>query len=132
MANPRNLVVGHGRLGRDATFRQNSDGSTIVFLSLMVNRNYQTNGKFEADTMNFQKFIPASNKGQLEYYKKWARKGFEADIVGSVQSSVFEKDGEKVYSSVLAVDVADLSTNNGASQKKLAETSADADDDQPF
>lgn len=128
MSNPNNLTSTRGRLGHDVTIKKNADGSATVFLSVIVGRNFKTKGEYQSDSVNYQKYIPAGNAGQLDYYTKWGRKGFEVAVQGSIQSSKYEKDGETIYAQNLVIDSVDLSTNNAI---KLKELSGDTESD-PF
>ena len=130
MANPHNLVQSSGRLARDVTFKENADGSATVFATLMVPDNYKSsNGEYGVQGLSFQKFLK-KDSNQRKYFEKWSRTGFEATIVGHIQSQKFEQNGETIYRQVLVMDDVDFSTNNANAMHKLAGDDAAATD--PF
>lgn len=130
MANPHNTLHASGRLARDVTFKENADGSATVFATLMAPDNYKSgDGKYGVQALSFQKYLAKGSK-QRNYFDKWGKTGFEATIIGHVQSQSFEKDGETIYRQVLVMDDVDFSTNNANNMRKLSGEDASATD--PF
>lgn len=80
MANPFNSFNTVGRLVDDPKIIANADGSKRTYVKLALTRDYQTNGKYEADFIDFEGFIPAPKAdangnvrtygGVYEYMKK--------------------------------------------------------------
>lgn len=96
MANPNNLVTITGRLARDLTVKTNSDHSTTILGTLMVDENFTNrDGKVASQPINFQAFIPASVNG----LGGWGNvgKGDLLSMAGRLTNPSYEKDGQMVY-----------------------------------
>ena len=85
-----------GRTTRTPKILENKNGKTVL-LTLAVERSYKDKeGNRPVDYVQVKGFIPAGAKsnGPFDYIGK----GQLIAIEGEVRSSVFEKDGETVYS----------------------------------
>ena len=116
-----NQVVIVGRLVEDPKVEK-GDNHNYSFLRLAVPRSYKNaDGVYETDFINC-KLWDAVAENTAEYCKK----GDIIGVKGRVETSVYEKDGDKKYEhSIVAEKVTFLSSK---SHDKEEETSKDNDD----
>ncbi len=103
-----NQVVLVGRLVSDPEVKETSSGTSISRITLAVPRSYKNiNGEYETDFISCVLWkLMAINT------KEYCRKGDIVGVKGRIESSVYEKDGEKKYSiNVIAEKVTFLSNN---------------------
>ena len=112
-----------GRLTRDPELKYGASGTAFCKFTLAVNRAFK---KEETDFINCTAFGKAA-----ETIAEYVRKGDQFAVTGRIQVDVFEKDGEKRYSTGIMVDgftfiskaKVDGTSNAGASKPKDEEKS---------
>ena len=89
-----------GRIAAKPELRYNTNNTAITKINIAVNREYKNkNGEYEAD------FIPCVFYNKLaERVCEWADKGDLVGITGRYETSTYEKDGKKVYTSYVVVE----------------------------
>lgn len=85
-----------GRLTRDPELKYGASGTAFCKFSLAVNRAYK---KDETDFINCVSFGKAA-----ETIAEYVKKGDQFAVGGRLQTDVYEKDGEKRYSTSVMVD----------------------------
>ena len=97
-----NNVTLIGRLTRDPDVRYNSEHMAIARFSVAVDRPPK-DGKKEADYPNCVAFGKTA-----EVIEKYCKKGKQVGISGRITTGSYEKDGQKIYTTTVAVDRLDL------------------------
>ena len=128
-----------GRLTKDPELKYGASGTAFCKFTLAVNRPYK---KDETDFINCTAFSKTA-----ETIAEYVRKGDQFAVTGRIQTDVFEKDGEKRYSTGVMVDSftfisktkGEGNSNAGSSSKPKEEKPAsnaapeeDLDDEFPF
>ena len=85
-----------GRLTKDPELKYGSSGTAYCKFTLAVNRAFK---KDETDFINCTAFGKAA-----ETIAEYVRKGDQFAVTGRIQVDVYEKDGEKRYSTGVMVD----------------------------
>ena len=129
-----NNVILTGNLTKDIELRVTNTGKKVAQFSIGVRR--------DAETSDFPTCVAWGKTAEL--LAKYCKKGSKIGIVGSIQTSKYEKDGRTVYSTIVAVSSVEFmsgGTNNHPSQEhaenepKTSENTTDIDisnDDLPF
>ena len=134
-----NNVTLIGRMVRDPDVRYNSEHMAIARFALAIDRPPK-NGKKEADYPSCVAFGKTA-----EVIEKYCSKGKQVGVTGRITTGSYEKDGQKVYATTVAVDRLDLlgSSEDKPKEAKPAETQQSfdpayegftlmTDDDLPF
>ena len=102
-----NQVVIVGRLVRDPELRETENGRKMTHITLAVPRGYKnTDGEYETDFIDCTLWT-----GVAESTTEYCHKGDLIGIKGRLQTSSYEKDGEKKYvTSVIVEKVTFLTT----------------------
>ena len=96
-----NKVILMGRLVRDPETRTMKD-STVCNFTLAVDRRFKNaSGERQADFINCVAW-----RQTAEFVSKYFTKGSMVSVVGSIQTSTWEKDGVKQYKTDVNVDEA--------------------------
>ena len=113
-----NQIVIVGRLVKDPELRETDSGKKVTNITLAVPRSYKNaNGEYETDYINCTLWNQIATN-TVEY----CRKGDMLGVKGRIETSSYEKDGERKYkTNVIAERVTFLST----SQEKTEEKSED-------
>ena len=110
-----NKVILMGRLTRDPEIRysQGADAMAIANFSLAVDRR----GRRDPDGQNAD-FINCVSFGKnAEFAEKWFKKGTKIVITGHIQTGSYtNKDGQKVYTTAVAIDEQEFAESKGASE----------------
>ena len=100
-----NITTLIGRLGKAPELKKSKDGKEYVYVSLAVSRK-GSDGKEATD------WIPCMFNGKsAETLSKYVDKGGRICVNGSLRSSSYEKDGQKItnyYVSVVSFDIIDF------------------------
>ena len=107
-----NKVILMGRLTRDPEVRYGGANNTAVAkYSLAVPRKFKRDGDQECDFINCVAF------GKLgEFAEKYLRKGTKIVIAGRIQTGSYtNKDGQKVYTTDVAVEEQEFAESKNAS-----------------
>ena len=82
-----------GRLTNDLNLKESESGTKNLSFNIAVNRNFKNaNGEYEADFISCKAF----NK-TAELIANHFEKGNRIGVIGSIQTSNYEKDGQIVY-----------------------------------
>ena len=95
-----NKVILVGRITAKPELRYSTNNTAITKTNIAVNREYKNkNGEYETD------FIPCVFYNKLaERVCEWVDKGDLVGITGRYETSSYEKDGKKVYTSNVVVE----------------------------
>lgn len=85
-----------GRMTRDCELKYTQDGKAIGNFTLAINKRYK---KDEANFINCVAFGKAA-----ELIAEYVKKGHLLGVTGSIETSSWEKDGQKHYKTEVAVD----------------------------
>ena len=95
-----NRVVLVGRLTRDPELKRTANDAAVVSFTLAVNRQFtNSQGEREADFINCIIWRKAA-----ENFANFTHKGSLVGIDGRIQTSSYEKDGQRVYVTEVIVD----------------------------
>ena len=117
--NMRNFGIAEGRLVRDLTIFENSDGSRKVMMTLAVKDNFESGSdkSRQSQFINLEAFLkPGYKNGVYELIHK-------GDFIGvqySVRSNTYVKNGETVYSQILLVESVDIKESKSVTDKRQA------------
>ena len=102
-----NQVVIVGRLVKDPELKETESGKKMTFVTLAVPRSYKNvDGEYDTDFIDCVLWI-----GIAESTAEYCHKGDLVGIKGRLQTSNYEKDGEKKYvTNVIAEKVTFLTT----------------------
>ena len=95
--NNNNFGIFNGRLVKEPVYFENSDGSSIVLLTVACQQNFAS-GKaheYQSDFIEFRGFIPKRRKGNGIY--DYVSTGDKISISYSLRSSASEKGGKKTF-----------------------------------
>lgn len=116
MVNANNNVQFIGRLTKDVDLKQTGTGVSVGSFTLAVQRNYKNaHGGYDADFINCVIWRQAA-----ENLSKFAGKGNQISVVGSLQTRNFEgNDGKRVFITEVNVEgFGLLEKKNDTSQSK--------------
>ncbi len=143
-----NKAILVGRLTRDPELRTTSSGVSVCRFTVAVNRRFKNaEGGYDADFINCVAW-----RQQAEFLSRFFAKGRMVGLAGSIQTSSYDKDGQRVYVTEVVADeisfvdsksTADSSqsaapSSNNSASKPESFGAADgfipmpADDDLPF
>lgn len=96
-----NNVTLLGRLTKDVDLSYASTGTAIAMFSVAVQRNFKDkqSGEYEADFISCKAFGKTA-----ETIANFFKKGSEIGIVGSIQSSNYEKEGRRIFRTDVVVN----------------------------
>ena len=110
-----NHVILIGRLTKDPETRytQGEKPMCIARFTLAVDRRFKKQGEQSAD------FISCVAFGKTgEFIEKYCKKGTKLGVVGHIQTGSYtNKDGQKVFTTDVAVDEAEFAESKAASQQ---------------
>lgn len=110
-----NHVTLIGRLTKDSETRytQGEKPMCIARFTLAVDRRFKKQGEQSAD------FISCVAFGKTgEFIEKYCKKGTKLGVVGHIQTGSYtNKDGQKVFTTDVAVDEAEFAESKAASQQ---------------
>lgn len=103
MTNAANIVSITGRLVRDPVFFEHKDGSKRVKATIAVQDSFRSgpDKKRQSQFIAVEQFLNARHgKGS------WANicKGSQIQLMGHLETNIYQKDGETVYGMTVAVD----------------------------
>lgn len=95
-----NKVILKGNLCRDPEIKANQNGDEYAYFTIAVKRDFKNaKGEYESD---FLKCIAFGNNASL--MKTYFKKGSGILLEGRLRTGSYEKDGERVYTTDIAVD----------------------------
>lgn len=138
-----NKAILVGRLTRDPELKTTANGVNVCTFTIAVNRRFKNaEGNYDADFISCVAW-----RQQAEFLAKYFAKGRMVGIVGSIQTRNYERDGQRVYVTEVAVDEINFvesrqnqDSENTFSQPSMPDFSSNdgfmpmpaADDDLPF
>ena len=117
-----NKVILIGRLTRDAEIRysQGESSSAVARFTLAVNRRFKKDNEQTADFINCVAFSKTA-----EFLEKYGKKGTKFVVEGSIQTGSYtNKDGNKVYTTDVAVQSVEFAESKASSQNTQTQPSA--------
>lgn len=96
MTNVRNNATLIGRLARDPIVGTSAAGNKYARFTVMVDRIGKDKGADGISCVAFGK--------TAETIEQYVKKGTQVAVAGSIQTGSYEKDGQKVYTTDIAVD----------------------------
>ena len=115
-----NKVILTGRIASDIELKVTPSEVNVCSFRVAVNRRFKNaEGQYEADFISCVAW-----RGQADFISKYFNKGDPIEIVGSIQTRTYEKDGNKVYITEVLVDEVGFSLSKKADGN--AETNAPA------
>lgn len=106
-----NQVQLFGRLTKDPELKYTPQGTAVIQFTLAVNRNYSKEKRQQAEQQNqaTADFIRCIAFGKTaEAIGQYVGKGDRLLIQGSIQTGSYEKDGQRVYTTDIAVQRMEL------------------------
>lgn len=95
-----NKVILSGRICSELELRQTSNDVKVCSFRVAVNRRFKNaEGNYDADFISCVAW-----RSNAEFVYKFFKKGDPIEIVGSIQTRNYEKDGQIVYVTEVAVD----------------------------
>lgn len=95
-----NKVILKGNLCRDAEIKANQNGDEYAYFTIAVKRDFKNaKGEYESD---FLKCVAFGNNANL--VKTYFKKGSGILLEGRLRTGSYEKNGERVYTTDIAVD----------------------------
>ena len=85
-----------GRLVRDVELKYTQDGKAVGNFALAINK------RFKKDEANFINCVAWGKTGEL--IAQYVKKGNLLGVTGSIETSTWEKDGQKHYKTEVFVD----------------------------
>ena len=105
MENLRNSCKFVGRLSKDPKVITNKDGSKKVLITIACENNYKTKGERKAQFVPVQAFVSADKTNTVYDYM---HSGDLIAVSCEFRNNDYEKDGEMVYTMVMAIQTVDL------------------------
>ena len=116
-----NKVILIGRLTKDADIKTSAAGMTIARFTLAVDRRFRRNN--EEQTADFINCVAFSKTA--EFLEKYGKKGTKFVVEGSIQTGSYtNKDGNKVYTTDVAVQSVEFAESKASSQNVQSQPSA--------
>lgn len=121
-----NKVILMGRLTRNPEVRT-TETTTVAKYALAVDRKFHRDGENTADFINCVTFGKSA-----EFAEKYLKKGTKVVIVGSIRTGSYtNKDGQKVYTTEVAVDEHEFCESRNSTRTSAPAPSAPADSAAP-
>lgn len=115
-----NRTVLVGRLTKDPEIRYTQSGMTVANFTMAVNRQFtNANGEREADFISCIVWRKAA-----ENFCNFTHKGSLVGIDGRIQTSSYEKEGQRVYATQVVVDSFSLLEPKQQSQQRGQQSNA--------
>lgn len=115
-----NRTVLVGRLTKDPEIRYTQSGMAVANFTMAVNRQFtNANGEREADFISCIVWRKAA-----ENFCNYTHKGSLVGIDGRIQTSSYEKEGQRVYSTQVVVDSFSLLEPKQQSQQRGQQSNA--------
>ncbi len=103
-----NQVVLVGRLVRNPELNETENGNKVTKITLAVPRSYKNvHGEYETDFIDCTLW-----KGVAENTTEYCNKGDIIGIKGRIETSVYEKDDKKIYSTIVIAEKVTFLSNN--------------------
>ncbi len=114
-----NRVVIVGRLTRDPDLRYTTSGAAVAQFTVAVNRQFtNSQGERDADFINCVVWRKAA-----ENFTNFTHKGSLVGLDGRIQTSSYEKDGQRIYRTDVVIENFSLLSPRDETSSKPADTS---------
>lgn len=94
-----NKVILMGRLTKDPELNQTQSGTAYVRFTVAVSRRFAKDGQQQADFVSCVAWSKTA-----EFISKYFHKGNMIAVIGSIQTGSYQKDGQTVYTTDVAVN----------------------------
>ena len=94
-----NKVILGGRLTADPELKTTQTGISVVSFSMAVTRKYVAGKESERDFFNVTAW-----RGTADFIARYFKKGSSICVIGSLQNSSWEKDGQKHFRTDIIAD----------------------------
>lgn len=115
-----NKVILSGRICSDPDLKNSPSGASVCSFRIAVNRRFKNaEGNYDADFISCVAW-----RSNADFISKYFKKGEPIEIVGSLQTRSYEKDGQTVYVTEVVLDEAGfvLSNKKADGQSNVAST----------
>lgn len=108
-----NKAILCGRICSEIEFKKTANDVSVCTFRIAVQRRFKNaDGSYDADFISCVAW-----RGLADFISKYFAKGKGINVVGSIQTRNYEKDGNKVYVTELLVDEADFPIQDKAESK---------------
>lgn len=112
-----NKVIIGGRLSQEPELKTTPGGHSVVSFSIAVNRKVKQGEEQKPDFFNVTAW-----RGTADFVARYFHRGSSICIVGSLQNSTWEKDGQKHYKTeIIADEVFFVDSKNDAQGAETAQ-----------
>lgn len=113
-----NKAILSGRICSDIDIRNTSSGTSVCSFRLAVQRRFKNaEGNYDAD------FIPCvAWRSNADFISKYFKKGEPIELVGSIQTRTYDKDGHTVYVTEVVVDESGFVLSNKKDDNRTTQT----------
>ena len=123
-----NRVELTGRLTKEPELKTTGNGVSVCSFILAVNRKYKNpDGNYDADFINCVAW-----RQSAEFMHKYCDKGSMIGVAGSIQTRNYEKDGQRIYITEVAVDEVEPLSVNRTSNQTMSTAQGMPEDDVDF
>ena len=128
MLNMSNFGICEGRVTKKPVMMENKDSSKKIFVTLAVQDNFASGADKERKTqfLNLEGFVPKNRKASV--YEK-LEVGDKVAIQYRVETPSYEKDGQKVYRTVLIIENVQFKESMAEKTARQARHAANANAD---
>lgn len=99
-----NKVILSGRICSDIELKNTTSNVNVCSFRIAVNRRFKNSeGNYDADFISCVAW-----RSNAEFINKYFKKGDPIEVIGSIQTRDYEKDGQKVYVTEVVVDEANF------------------------
>ena len=103
-----NKVILSGRICSDLELKNSPSGASVCSFRIAVNRRFKNaEGNYDADFISCVAW-----RSNADFISKYFKKGEPVEIVGSLQTRSYEKDGQTVYVTEVVLDEAGFVLSN--------------------
>lgn len=110
-----NKVILVGRLGRDPELRYTQGGTPVCKLSVATDRKFKKGDEFVEETEWHRVTVWSKS---AENCAKFLEKGRQVYVEGRLQTSSYEKDGEKKYSTEIVAETVQFLGGKGSGARE--------------
>ena len=113
-----NKAILSGRISSDIELKNTPSGASVCSFRLAVQRRFKNaEGNYDAD------FIPCvAWRSNADFISKYFKKGEPIELVGSIQTRTYDKDGQKVYVTEVVVDESGFVLSNKKDDNRTTQT----------
>lgn len=120
--NTNNFAIIRGRLTADPAVFANKNGSSKVKFTIAAEDNYKTDGKRESQMIPVETYAKDFAKSPFAHIHK----GDKITAECSLRNNNYEKDGQKIYSTIVFVENITFEESKSVTEARIAERAAQA------